>query len=488
MIYLILIIGIVIVQLISMYLSETRIVSTFNNKTLNYFKKDFKFSESDDTPMDIENIYDCNINNLHECLIDDSSTLFGCKEFSVKCQHFAKDTVAHINEQTILIPHNTDPNKGYALPITSFSEDCNVFHGDYVIVALDTTKTEYMMICSCKEPGFIGNESILGNCTTVHICNGQIDDINKPLNQINCICKSTQKADHYEDGSPICRDLSIAEANEQNPDWTNLLNWDDLPTLDIKHFNPNIRNNLNVTKLINPCKRSILDYNIEIENGQYNMQYKTCMMHNTGIPIHNGTLDSSSLHTNVPYKSIDAVVHSNEYKSLRMIDKLVNVNRRININTNLPWFDRTDLFITINEPIGIRYTKNDDASGGQISIDTNEQLISGSCEPNNIVLYSCYFREYYNETVDGIPRAKYTPPPNDFLWGTGFWKDIESLGTDGVFMTLTGLSFNNDILQKYDNLQIYGYKLCRKNEKNCLNGFARFKNSEDYLIHKNSSI
>jgi hypothetical protein len=53
--------------------------------------------------IDIWNQYDCNPKSLKICLIDDPTTLLGCKELVVRCVHFDKDTEYH-NGTVEIIP------------------------------------------------------------------------------------------------------------------------------------------------------------------------------------------------------------------------------------------------------------------------------------------------------------------------------------------------------------------------------------------------
>jgi hypothetical protein len=96
-----------------------------------------------------------------------------------------------MNGEKILIPKNNDANEGYAMSIGHLADACNPYHGDLVLIAADNDGRDHMLVCQCKNPGFIGNDHILGNCEDVRICDdGKIDDINRPLAMINCVCSS----------------------------------------------------------------------------------------------------------------------------------------------------------------------------------------------------------------------------------------------------------------------------------------------------------
>lgn len=57
--------------------------------------------------------------------------------------------------------------------------------------------------------------AIDGSCSTVHICDGLIDDINQPLEKIKCICKPYETNVRYTDLVPACKTLTINEANKK---------------------------------------------------------------------------------------------------------------------------------------------------------------------------------------------------------------------------------------------------------------------------------
>lgn len=329
---------------VMIYLCERKITPIdFREPTIPQFSVDVKWDEYP-SMIDIENEFDCNADSLRVCLLDDPTTLFGCKELAVKCHHFENDTEYHSNGQVKLIPKNTSTNEGYALPITTLADSCNPFHGDYTLVAADNDSTEYMLICTCKDPGLIGNDNILGNCTNVSICNGQIDDINKPLDEINCVCSDRETNIRYENGIPSCKELLVHEANDRFTDWTALVPWihNRLNSIDI--YNADIRSNLHVKQLLDPCRNSILDMHEEIGSASYNPRLKSCYVKTYGIPIRNNTLeqypDDSSRDKWSGLKTFDAVINSEPYNYIRFTDFVGGKRRLAAVKVELPAYKK----------------------------------------------------------------------------------------------------------------------------------------------------
>lgn len=79
--------------------------------------------------VDLGNRYDCNTKSLRKSLTDDVTTLLGCKELTVRCHHFDKDSNFHDNGDVSVIPKNAEPNEEYALSIETILDICNPFHG-----------------------------------------------------------------------------------------------------------------------------------------------------------------------------------------------------------------------------------------------------------------------------------------------------------------------------------------------------------------------
>lgn len=104
--------------------------------------------------MDIDNSYDCNVNSLRVCCLDDKTSLFGCKELLDKCVHFN----TQYEDGVIIIPKNKNPNEGYAPAVNNINHACNIYHGDFMLVTTSQNySNDYRFICKCKYDGYIGN-------------------------------------------------------------------------------------------------------------------------------------------------------------------------------------------------------------------------------------------------------------------------------------------------------------------------------------------
>lgn len=476
----------------------TIIICFFWNKTqlktpkkLNHFSKNYKFKEySNET--DISNQISCNAETLKKCKLDNPSDLYGCKEFYVSCQHFDKDVLVHVNKEIKTIPKNSNKNEGYALPITAKTkEQCNLYHGDLTLVARSETSDEYMLICQCKKPGYIGNDHILGNCTTVRICDSKIDNINQELEKINCICPPTHQSARNFDQSPICKPLTIVEANEKFADWSDKINWSDKQTIPTSTFNKTIQDNMNVKSLLNPCLYSILDTSINIPNSSFDMENKTCVVKDFGLPVRNGNFQKTNKTyslddgTIVPYNQIDGIIHTEKYKALRFIDRIQGkngkVHKRITLNTRLPFYKNKLMHIVLKEPTTL-------GENLQLMITTKNQLIAGKCKETNWYQYSCEYSESYYNRFIGLPRARYEDLSDSHLWGYETWYDFQKLNLFGSKVLNTGFNLYPNYYLLHDQWLNYGFKFCEAEEANCLSGFLRANNKKDYDLHKKFSF
>lgn len=467
--------------------------STTLNKTkdLVSFSKQFKFKEFD-KKKDISNTIPCNTDNLKICNLNNPNDLYGCREFYVECHHFDQDVIYFENKVKKTIPKN-NKNEGYALPITSkLEEKCNIYHGDLTLISKNDNLDEYMLICKCKEPGYIGNDHILGNCTTVRICNSKIDDINQPLEKINCICDQTEQSVRLNQ-TPSCKTYDIVSANEKFEDWSHLLDWSSKQTIPKQEYNKTVQDNLHNSQLLNPCTYSLLDSTIEIPNAKYDAVNKTCTLTDYGLPVRNNNLadmkktyKSHDDKIDIDYKQIDAVIHTDKYESLRIVDRIQSktgkINKRIGLKTKLPFLKNKSVRININEPTTFGYNS-------QLLLSTKEQFVSGNCH-TDYPTYNCEYSDAYDYTYLDIPRPKFSELPGGYLWGRETWEDFNRLGAYGINVAnYYGLSLIPDIYLKRDEWLNYGIQFCNKDsDKSCLNGFLRFNNPKDYKLHKELSM
>lgn len=243
-----LIVVIVVVFLLQKYL-KSPIIDNVKEPLIN-FSYDIKF---DPFPsfVNLENKYLCTGDNLRKCKVDNPLSCIGCQSLIASCVHFKENTVyIDANNVKYNIPKNEDLNEGYCLTILQIEKFCNVYHGDLTLVQLTPDSSDTMLICNCRNPGLIGNLSLMGSCTNVFMCNGEIDEINKPINEINCICAPNNENIKINNISH-CVPKTIENAGDQ---LTNLI----FPssrtsTQDTKNFNKMIAQNFPTRTLKDPC-------------------------------------------------------------------------------------------------------------------------------------------------------------------------------------------------------------------------------------------
>ena len=424
--------------------------------------------------VNIENKYDCNINSLRTCDINDPTTLFGCKELIVRCQHFDKDTEYMSEGTTTIIPKNASPTEGYALAIVDIVKACNPYHGDLVLISSNQDATEYMLICSCKNSGYIGNENLLGSCETVFICNGKVDNINQPLENINCECSQDKISERNEiDKAPYCATMTVHTANKRYSDWTHLVNWSNDRKIDVSAYDKTINGNLKVKILLDPCRSSLIDPSIEIANARYDHFYKYCRFYDYGLPVKAGILNTTAV--------ADAALSTGRYKFLRFTDniggkrQLAAVKAQIDFNP----LDKSRIAV-VALPEGI-------SVGGrfQIGLDTKSSFVAPRCF-GSWPSYSCYMREYYAYWVNGLPIPGSRACPGEFLWGQEFWNNVETLAKRGVkIVGQNGLELNQTVLTSLDSAKIFGV-IYQHNGETSSGGFLSFNEYSDFKLHKNS--
>lgn len=202
----------------------------------------------------ITNEYACTLDELRTCSVSDPTSCFGCQNLTAACQHFDTDQLyTNAKGETTTIPANTSPDEGYCLVVQRLFERCNPFHGNLVFVQRSPNSNELALICDCKNPGYIGNLTIDGACETVFVCNGKIDDVNKPLEEIECKCEESQQPTRINN-VPTCRIKSVDEATGQ--DYGNLM-WP-VSALPTSMLSQNLAGNFNSDRFINPCQVCIL--------------------------------------------------------------------------------------------------------------------------------------------------------------------------------------------------------------------------------------
>lgn len=242
----------VILLIITLYFTNNPFIAN-NVDTYIGFTTDYRFEEPPDT-INLENEHDC-MGEL-KCSISDAFSCSGCKSLLSSCVHLDVDTkVLLYDGSEIILSKNETEDEGYCLQIKKVNDSCSP-QGDLVFVSSGPDSYNYQLICLCKNPGLIGNETINGDCTTVYMCNGQIDNINKPLNEINCICPDNQINTKNTDGYSFCKEKIFTEdfSNQLNKELE--LKFTPAQLVDVSKFNINIsQNSANYSKFVDPCAK-----------------------------------------------------------------------------------------------------------------------------------------------------------------------------------------------------------------------------------------
>lgn len=450
-----------------------------DEKSLPLFTTDVQFDPYPST-VNIENEIDCNVTSLRVCDINDSTTLYGCKELIVRCQHFDHDTPYINNGITTIVPKNKTPTEGYALAITVIAESCNVYHGDLTLVAIDDMSKEYMMICTCKNPGYIGNETILGNCTTPYICNGKVDSIDKPLSQINCKCLESEKGIRYEsDGLPSCRELTIQEANGLFKDFSHLIKFNSDRQLSILNFNHTISDNVHSSKLLDPCRNSLNDTTIEINNAYYDSIHGECHFRNEGYPVTNGMLDFHPPGLGKE-KSSDCGIATGIYHKIRFMDNVGGKRHiyAIIIDGLKVGEEFNNSIITVLPEPGISYNNNSALFINPIK----NQFYTPRCV-GHWPRYRCAMANTYSYSSYGIPISVGRKSPGTFWWGYEQWDNAETM----IQLTVDarGPNLLNVPMIKVTTMKPMGIQWINDDYQYQRNGIVEFTNQHDYDLHKN---
>ncbi|XP_057335750.1 uncharacterized protein LOC130674442 [Microplitis mediator] len=187
------------------------------------------------------------------CNISDPTSCKSCPYTT--CTHFETDATI----DGITIPKNLEEDHGYCISSKDMSEGCNKYHGDWVMIKAsasikdNTNANDYIRFCLCKKPGFIGNRSLFGNCSTPFICDGEVKDINVEYESIECQCFDEYRSITVGDDGRIC----IAPTVSKRWNWSNVpkpLEFKDSFINVRNYFNTNIKGDVNnLDELIDPC-------------------------------------------------------------------------------------------------------------------------------------------------------------------------------------------------------------------------------------------
>lgn len=479
----------------SIYIAENRIRNVrTENRELFKFAMNMRYPRYDNNDtVDVENTRDCNIETLEKCSMNDPTTLFGCRELLVRCMHFDKDTKYYSNgdAEYAIVPRNSSTNEGYALAITNLHQACHPLHGDLVLVTRDLDSSDYMFVCKCKMDGYIGNDTITGNCTTVRICNGKVDNLDQTLDKMNCVCADHEENYRYSDSLPICKSMTVKSANEKYTDWHFLVPWVSDNLLSKNHFNQTVAQNVNTSKLLDPCKHAIHDTSIDVPGGRYDTLYRTCVFENSGIPLRTGILlpknktnDDGIFEKLMPHNHlsvVDGALYSDEYRQVRIIDRVVGKRQYAAITANAKLGDylpEREYTIAMPEKTAVGIP-------GHVQIKVRESLIAPTCE-TNFLSYSCKMEDNFKQIIRGIPEPRRHKPPSAFLWGTDDWEHAYDMFEKGVVNGGAGLVLDSLELDRYnEKLQYYGIRLVTDHPNNVDvdNGMLRLIDESNYKKH-----
>ncbi|UVX94894.1 PIF-1 [Callinectes sapidus nudivirus] len=244
------------------------ILSIFLRFSLNKFNSNFKASLSENekrindlykfaydihfnpppSVIDINNPYECTPTNLRKCNVNDPFSCAGCKSLISTCTNISSDLkYIDINGVETIIPKNDTEDEGYCLTRKNANQKCNPFHGDLVLVQTDPDSVESMLYCQCKNPGYIGSTQIDGACNEVFVCNGKIDDINKPLDEIQCDCDNGLVPNNVN-SIPTCMVPLVKEYDKYDDDF-----YENIETVPKDRFINEIQS-FPGDKILNPCK------------------------------------------------------------------------------------------------------------------------------------------------------------------------------------------------------------------------------------------
>lgn len=440
----------------------------------------------------IENEFDCNAKSLRTCAMDDPRTLFGCRELHVSCHHFDQETIHYENGLPNKIPPNRGPNEGYALAIPVTAEVCNPYHGDLALVTLSASSRQYVLLCRCKNPGFVGKATLLGDCTVPTICGGRVVSLDRELRDLECQCKPHEHSVRYEDGLPACKTLLVHEANDRFDDWTDLLAWDNDRTLPTRYFSATIAQNVRSRVLLDPCRNALTDTRIEIPKGRYDAQHGQCLLTDYGFPLVLDLLraqrDMKAIGDEITPAFVSAVLPTSIYRRIRISGGISGQGRFFAIVTRGIQFGalgRRDLesgTITL-VPDGTISVGGPHGQGAISIVPRPRSFWSSRCNERTFG-YSCLVRENYGETLaSGLPISTPHPPPALFLWGTEEWVTAESRVNASLKDSVYGIRVRAAEFDKNPQLHGYGLQWCAYHDYEA-SGVVMFELNEDYKLHQ----
>ncbi|KAE9522038.1 hypothetical protein AGLY_017558 [Aphis glycines] len=442
----------------------------------------------------------CNVDTLHKCLINDPTTLFGCSELLVRCVHFPNDTAYHDrgggggggddddddDKASKIIPKNTTANEGYALKLDNVFQACNVYHGDLVVVTKYARTDEYLLLCRCKYPGFIGNDNVMGTCTTVRICGGKVKNINKPIDRLQCSCKENEVSYRYNSILPICRTMTVTQANEKYRDWQHVVPWVSNDLLPTTVFNDTVRGNIRCSKLLNPCAHDIRNTVLRVPGAKYDSIYNTCVYENRGIPVRTGLLKRNGDQVGPDFHkfdTVDGVLYSFNYSKIRILDNVMGKRQMCAITADVDIFNTPSIVPLAKYTVALPENTSVGIPGHIRMSNVSTTLLSPICTAVS-TSYTCSVGDNFRSLDSGyIPRPNIEDPPFLYLWGTEEWVNAYEMYNRGVVNRGYGLELLKNYLNRYrQQIKYYGLQLTSvPGGYNGLLGFNR--NVDNYDFH-----
>ncbi|CAI6374852.1 unnamed protein product [Macrosiphum euphorbiae] len=166
----------------------------------------------------------------------------------------------------------------------------------------------------------------MGSCEVVRLCNGNVKDLNKPMNELECNCSIHEESFRYNGIVPVCRSLTVLEANRKYEDWQHLVPWVSDDLLPKQTFNATVQNNMNCSRLLNPCSHDLRDTTLRLKKAKYDSAYNTCIFEDGGVPVRTGVFkrhEGAVGPENGRFDTIDGALYSGKYSKICILDRVV---------------------------------------------------------------------------------------------------------------------------------------------------------------------
>ncbi|MCJ7482398.1 MAG: hypothetical protein MUO31_05470 [Thermodesulfovibrionales bacterium] len=460
------------------------------------FSADISFDPFPSTLV-ITNEHPCTGVQLRKCKISDPFSCIGCQSLIARCTHLANETefIDAGSSITTTIPANTEPDDGYCLTIAQAQDVCNPFHGNLALVQLEPNLPDTILICNCTAPGLIGNTGIFGSCSTAFVCDGRIDNIDQPLDDIKCICNTNSISTKLLDGTPTCNIKTVR--NAQNDGTLSSLTQYPIGTAVLPNvnqfFNITIQQNIpGLGNLINPCAFCPVT-NAPIPNwsiSRISERHCTCSVNFNflrqaetgeyfGIPYRRSQQDRVLAGPTGPDAVLgvwweEVLVYTRLENFIQrlvfIIDSRLNglfyqtmgldLSRKYAINVDdvlmglhlpLPPLAPASIPGSICLPLGLNYHCE---WYPRRQANTGEQFVMNDVQP--ISAGSNY-----------IHRVQWRGPPGVYLWGTDLWWQymglndwaVQKASPDGPYITYAeGFTQGTGPLARYAEVMVWGFK------------------------------